>query len=374
MGLVVFVNSGGFPYTKSALTEKLRLLGKAISEGGSEVTFINRFSNNSLKNISGKSEGLNFIFLQKRSSNFLIDFINSIKNEVFFLRNMRKNILTKKFLILSYMPFYLFLYYIFIAKIYKFEVVINIMEWHVSFKHKTILKRINSYLFDNYSFFFCKKVLTITHEIKEKISEKHDKEIIVIPPLIDKNDFIDLNCMDFGRQYLLYCGGIGYIDSINFVIELYSKLKDDYNLMLILNGNLTEIESLIKSIYEKFDKNKVIIKYNLDRRELYKYYASAKFLIMPFRNNDQDYYRFPQKIAEYLVSGSKVLTNNIGNLNRGLNNENSLIAKNLSVSAYLEAMQSDKIISKKERIEQARKLFYYKNHINKLKKFFYAKK
>jgi glycosyltransferase involved in cell wall biosynthesis len=89
----------------------------------------------------------------------------------------------------------------------------------------------------------------------------------------------------------------------------------------------------------------------------------------------QDKARFPQKIAEYVASGSPIITNSIGEISYYFNNNNAILTKYYTVEAYFNAMQW--VIENPEKAKEIGKKgketgyinFHYKNIANQYAAF-----
>ena len=94
-------------------------------------------------------------------------------------------------------------------------------------------------------------------------------------------------------------------------------------------------------------------------------------------NNIHDKYRFPQKIAEYLMSGSPLLTNNGGIIKDYFNdNENAFVVDKYNPSAFAQKMDfiiNNPTLAKKigsQGYLSGKHYFHYQNYSKQLCDFF----
>lgn len=169
----------------------------------------------------------------------------------------------------------------------------------------------------------------------------------------------------------LYCGSIGFHEVINLIINSFLKLNcPDVRLNLVLYGDLKKIEELEYSIK---DKKMIKVYYGLSKDELYQMYSRSLGLLIPLRPTIQDNARFPQKIAEYLASGSTIITNNVGEIQYYFSNGvDAIFVEDYSVDAFSDAMQFvlDNPDKSKEIGERGRILGYKYFHYESIAKEF----
>jgi len=118
----------------------------------------------------------------------------------------------------------------------------------------------------------------------------------------------------------MYCGSLGYLPVIEFVIELYSRLRETHcyqgKLMLAIGGfgKTGEFDGINKRISNSGYNGDIILKTNVPHNELIKMYLSAELLIVPMRNSVQDIAGFHHKIGEYCAAKKPIISTNFGEL------------------------------------------------------------
>lgn len=339
---VIFLSSSGFPFKISAFNEKYKLLAKGLIEADYEVKLLTKLNN--IKNLEknyGVFEGIDYIFLsgikeRKKLLSKIIGILKAFLAEFLFIANHRHQN-AYNYLILSYCAFPLVLYYSFISKIFRYKLVISIMEFH-PVTQKGFFAKINAKLFDYYSFYFAHGAIPISNFLYNFIKERYPKYPILVVPVLSDYNFKSINVknLNISGQYFLYCGSIGFKDVIDFVVNTFSKIQHNtVRLKLVLSGKINDLQ-----VFQCEIKNKNIdIYHTITYDELYSLYQNALGLLIPLRPNLQDKARFPQKIAEYLASGRPIITTNYGEIPFYFkNNENAFVAEKYDIEMYLEKL------------------------------------
>ena len=97
-------------------------------------------------------------------------------------------------------------------------------------------------------------------------------------------------------------------------------------MVLVLAGGKSAIEATYKVIEGMGIKESVIIKHKIPYKELLHLYETASGLIVPLDPDfEQDEARFSQKIAEYLSSGSPIVSNNVGEVKHYFTNRENIV-------------------------------------------------
>lgn len=368
--LFVILGAGGYPYKVSAAGNKYFLVSKALYARNFDAQLINKYNiSSNVINSEGTLEGVKYCYLagsRKRNQahlKFIGEVIANIKL-LFFLRT-HSSTYRKKYLVISYSSLFSIIFYWVLAKIYDYRLLFSIMEDPLSLNNK-LLNRISALLFWNFGISLADAFLPISTYLENRVRRRNkDVPIFKIPVLADF-DHIAFKEINKKQKFFLYCGGIGYSEVIELIIQAFNNLsRGDINLILILHGNGTKI-SKIKENVNSFLNIKILT--NISQHELYSLFCSSIGLLIPLRPCRQDLARFPQKIAEYLASGTPIITNNIGEITFYFTSGvDMLFAKDYSIEAFTEAMrfvldnpaQAEKVgINGKE---LGYKYFHYKN-------------
>ena len=336
---VLFINAEGLPFGYSASANKIRLMGEIISKSDFDV-----YSLHKRKGVNNRKygylKGIKFAFFCKNDSkNFfqhLFAILNAYIKEFFFVKK-KSSKYEAKYILVHYDWFPIFLYYWLFSKIFKIKIVVNIMEWHMAVPSKNLFVKINKYLFDTLSFKMVAGAIPISKFIDNKIYKENKKLPTFVLAAI--TNFDEINSIDAGNpsteEYILYCGNLGYMQVINFIVRSYSKIKNrKVKLMLVVNGKDHEFEVLSKVLYKYNVQTDVIIKSNLSFQDLIATYKNGLALLIPLRKTAQDLARFPHKISEYTASKRPIITTRFGVVNNYFDDKNAYISPKYSTIEY----------------------------------------
>lgn len=345
------IYSEGFPYKISASNNKNLLIAKSLMPYNFEPFVFSKQYYSQLNDpeasISGQYEGVNFKYLNKSTTNSVSSIIFAFLKEGYFLYKKSRGF-KKKVFIVKYTNFLIFIYYFLLSKLLGLKLILSIAEWHIEVGiNKKGLNKWNAFIFDKYAPRLASGIIPISKFIfNEMLKSNKEKDIFLLPILTDFQYINSVNSSLEKNSYFLFCGAIGYLELIEFVLESYSLfLKKDVpisiKLKLVLHGPKKDINQLINQIFRNdLLKNKVSIEVDLDYADLIKRYKSAIALLIPLRNTIQDKARFPHKVAEYLASGRPIITNNWGEVGYYLSDKvNALIAENYNFEEYAELMK-----------------------------------
>ena len=346
---ILFINSEGLPFGFSASANKIRYIGEIFAQSQIDVYCLNKLKGGSDRRV-GYHKGIRFAFFNtKMKSNNLFQVLTHVFHafikEFFFVKKKTSNY-EERYILLQYDWFPIFLYYWLFSKVFNLKIIVNIMEWHISVPSSSILVRINKYLFDNLSFKMASGAIPISKFIERKIyAINKNLPSFVLPAITDFNEIKTIDIGAFSAEkYLLYCGNLGYIEVINFIVEAYSKIENrNIKLLLVVNGKKNEFEELEKLIQKWKIQSDVIIKTNLSFQSLITTYKNAIGLLIPLRNTEQDLARFPHKISEYTATKRPIITTGFGVINDYFNNENAFICTEYSSLEYAKLI--DKVIN-----------------------------
>jgi glycosyltransferase involved in cell wall biosynthesis len=210
------------------------------------------------------------------------------------------------------------------------------MEWHIAIPSKNIFVLINKYLFDYFAFKMSNIAIPISPYIDTKIKKINPSlKTFLLPSITDfkKIDSIPNN-VHLGEKYVLYCGNLGYMEVIDFVINSFSRIESDINLVLIVNGKQKDFLRLQEVLNQYNLIERVTILTDLSFSSLIAYYKSAVALLIPLRDSEQDLARFPHKISEYIAAKRPIITTNFGPVNEMLNANELVVSDSYNVFSY----------------------------------------
>lgn len=326
---IYFVGLSDVPYKKRAIDIRLLSFARLFESLGHSVCIVNRLSgietcdmhipeNVSIKHVC--------------NSKSLLSFIWSIIKEPFFLLKEHRKKRIDIIHVASGHYFDLIIYKL-IAKVTKAKLIYHYCEYRSAFPNQNLYHRLNGRLINKSGPKIWDGAICISHFLEKKAKEYNGNvKTIIIPPICDFNEFENIAPYNGEKKYILFCGSVGFTETINLIIESYQKSKINKNLDLyfVLSGKDNDI-SIVK---QKTDNNTKYFK-NLEYTKLISLFKGASALLIPLRNTIQDTARFPNKICEYVASGGVVVTTKYGEMpHYFIDKYNALLSEDFSVKAY----------------------------------------
>jgi glycosyltransferase involved in cell wall biosynthesis len=352
---VLHLGISGFPRGNAPI-QRIRLTFKALKNAGLFPLIINKHSIhvNSVKTKQRiyRSDGLFYIntsYLPYKPLNFLSRNLNKLSGsfaEFFFLLFRRRKIHSAIYYGSSFGEL---VYYRSLSKLFGFKLVIQYVELRSAIPNDGhFFFDWNNRLLDRYCHKLCDGAIAISEYLKKCLAEKRpDLPILKVPAICDFDEFAAISpAANTEGAYLMYCGTIVYYQVVEFVVDLYRRLKEDGifsgNLVLVVSGGNAEKMSALKSmIAAKGLGENVRIKSNIAYSELINLYRNAKMLFIPLRNTFQDIARFPHKIGEYTAAGRPVVSTNIGEVAYYLHDmQSALLADEFDFDAYYNKLKT----------------------------------
>lgn len=308
------------PYPNGyALTKRIHLYAKGIIKNGHIAKIIipiPKEKTGKSRNILSKGvhDGIPYEYSWKkceRSEYFIERRIHDLYG---YLNTGRKIIIEKpNVIITSSFPFLFYCYLKLISIFIPFRLVKEQCE--VNYLRKDSINSLDKYkLKIIYSLF--NGVIVISRQLKNFINEDLEINIpcILIPILLEENK--SKNKFPINKT-IVYTGTfLERKDGILTIIRAFADFKVEFpEYKLILTGSPTNspdyslIEDLVN--HERLKDNIVFTGY-LSESKLQEVVHSAELLILAKPSNRQNYYNFPTKIAEYLLSGRPILTTPVG--------------------------------------------------------------
>lgn len=318
---VVFLDcTNGYGYNYSACNTKIEFMARGLTKCG-DICYVH----NGLEGKPGLSkteyyyrDGVGHIINYPLKWHWLISSIKNYSQLIKDLRQIRKNDRNNIVILEApYLPIYVL--QVLAARKAEYKIVVISHEWMATFNHKNIFRR---WLEKSYSLFFgymADGILPISEYIIKKI-KRFNKPYLKVPV---EGDFSKLPLITDKEKYFLYCGSAGYARVISLVIDGFVEfIKNNtefcnsfFKLVLVLSGADWEIEVIKRMITEKKIVNYVDIEQKVPYNDLIMMYSRAAGLIIPLDPKcEQDKARFSQKIAEYLSSGTVIISNPVGEI------------------------------------------------------------
>ena len=385
---IVYLGVSTFPYGMAA-TQRIKLIAKGLIEAGAKVLILtvrgcfSRESDWSKIPVKGTFEGIDYFYtsgITYTPTNFfrrnLLELLGLIKEARILYKKSQKGEIDAA-IIYTQSLFTVIRYFIY-SRAFSFKILLEYVEYESKKKQKNLRSKVNSLLFDKLAFLFVDAVLPISEFLIKHIKYiSPTKPYLKVPIVVDLQRFKKVK-MRKTEKYFLFCGALGYLEVIEFILKAYaiSHAKCDAKLYLIVNGSKQEFDTLNSDIKELNLTTRIEIYSNLSDERVAQLYRNALGLLIPLRPTLQDKARFPHKIGEYLASGHPIITTNWGEIRYYfVNKENAFISNQYDIKQYakqLDFVTNNETFAEKVGIEgrkTAEKYFNYKDHGEKLYKF-----
>lgn len=330
-----------YGYQFSAANTKVEFLARGLAGQGDICTIHNGINGTALvkgKDIKKRATVGTVITYGKRY-NQLVSWLFNLPKLINDLRQCKEADCTNC-IVLESPDYHVFLLYILLARLFKYKVLVISHEWGPTVSSIHPLRKPSTYLF-SYTFgYLVDGILPISEFIINKI--KHfGKPYLKIPIAADFNSVVR-ECHSAEDKYFLYCVYAAYKRVIVQIIDAFVQYSNDVNagtkLILVLSGSKEQISIIEDYIRQKGFEADVIIKSKVPFDTLMSLYANALALIIPLDPDcQQDEARFSQKIAEYLSSGSPIISNNVGEIKYYFHNMENIILCDYSVRGFVNA-------------------------------------
>ena len=383
---IIHLGFSGFPIG-NAEVQRIKLNFRSLKLAGFFPLIINKYSINTSpgRKRLNRVEGIPYVYTSKsvnRPDSFLkrnLNKMSGLVGEFSLLRRKGKKINTA----ILYTPnFVELVYYRILSKMLGFKLIIQYVEYRSSIEYRLkSVYRFNDWLYDNYFYKFCDGAIAISEFLREHIITRSNNKLPVLKlPVVCDFDGFSSNSHVKESNYLMYCGTIAYVEVVEFIIEIFTKLKSDNHsvkLLMVISGKWEPGWAKLNSVLaaNKY-KDEIIIKSNIKYEELTSLYAKAEVLLIPLRDNIQDIARFPHKIGEYTASKRPILSNNLGELRFYFrDNESALLVDEYTVNSFVKKL--DSVLESKDLLNNFGKAGYdvgiknfdYKAQADELKRF-----
>jgi glycosyltransferase involved in cell wall biosynthesis len=386
---IVFLGLDSFPgYLAEA--QKSRLIARSLVESGCTVTVINRWWNVDMKPTGqtlyaeGEFQGLKYVFAcgtPERPSSWILRKLLRIKGlivELLVLQRMSK-VRHIQGALISPRNFLDILYYRLLSSLFSFPLVLTLVESFSAITQRaSFLVRINAFLLDRFAPRLAHGVLPISEHLSStcKLIVPR-KPLLKVPVLVDFGRFENVHRQSV-EKYLLYCGSLGYLEVIRFILKAYqiSAATRDVYLYLVVSGSAIQFDGLSKDIAD-IKKGELVKVYTRQSDEqLTQLYINAYALLIPLRPTVRDTARFPHKIGEYCASGRPIATIASGEIPLYFEHgKNAMIAETYDTVSYariLDQLLADPAMAEKigsEGKSVAEKEFNYRLYGPRIKHF-----
>lgn len=340
---VFFVGLSEVPYASRACDIRLNAFADLFMQCGCDVTVLNRYSPNNVSNEKKTERGYEvkeMVAHKKASCLNAFWLLCSVIKEFFYLIRYHISHRNENVILHLYTGHYLdMLFYWLVSKLCGYKLVYQYVEYRSehSMGARNFYHRINSYLCDYQGAKLWDGVIPISEFLKEKSIDIAPKIThMKVTPLCDFDKFErNRTPCDINEKYLLFCGSIDYMDTIDMIIQSYrsSRISQQYKLVFVISGNIAEIEKL------RVSNADCVILTRLDYDVLISYYKHAFALFIPLKPISCEIARFPNKVCEYLASHGLVITTDVGEMKYFFKDGvNAIVASEFSVRSISERL------------------------------------
>lgn len=341
MNIVFLDCTQNLGYQFSAGNTKVEMLAKGLKAQGDTVSVINGLEGSrNIKSIESKSYGdiKEVITYPARKYGAVLSFLNLPQLWKDLKRLRREN--CKNILIIELQYIHIYHIYHFIAHQLGYKVVAISQEWLPTVKRRYWLQNVSAKLYAKTFGYGIDGIMPISEYIIKRIG-KFKKPYIKTPILADYTTCtVEKELVK--EQTFLYCAFAGYFRVIKFILDAYglyiSTTENPYSLTLVITGNAQQITEIEKYITLKGLGDKVVMKSRLPYSELLHAFRTSSALLIPLDPNfEQDEARFSQKIAEYLSSGTPIISNRVGEIKYYFKDRDTIILTEYSLEGFSEA-------------------------------------
>lgn len=341
MNIVFLDCTQNYGYQFSAANTKVELMARGLKGKGATVTIVNGISGmRGMERRTEKKSDLTGNIITYPDKGRYLGFLRNKGDLRHDLEALYK-VGDKNIVVLSNVYLYLYNLYMNMAHSCGFKVVAVAHEWLPTIKRRLWIQNKMGRM---YADTFGKKVegiLPISEYIIERIRH-FGKPYLKIPVLADFSVRPDQFTVHNGG--LVYCVYAAYSRVIDFILQAYAiyvgKSTNPMRLTLVLSGPaeaISIVHDKVKTL--GLDSNARILT-KLPYGDLISLYNSAQGLIIPLDpDHEQDHARFSQKIAEYLSSGSPIVTNNVGEITHYFTPSVDAIVCDYTAKGFAEAFQ-----------------------------------
>jgi glycosyltransferase involved in cell wall biosynthesis len=319
-----------------ATNNRIIMIGKSLQLKNVQFNiYLNSEGNKNPLNtkVEGTIQGLKFSHLNKsitiglpRWKRIFNYFVKGFYNTALILKSMSKE---KDHIVYLYSHGSIFNVWVsIVAKLFGVPVVQEVNEWAADIDQRWFY----GFVYKKVMFRWAKGAIVISDNIKFQV-ESHklsnaSLSTYMLPVLADGNDW-KIHRQDIHKTFV-WCGLVdGYFKDVAFIIHAFNKLHNkfpDYRL-IICGKYKPETQKKISEILQSLSipSEKLQLTGFITNEDLFQYCQTATALVSPLWNDQASLARFPTKIASFLFSGRPVITCNIGEVGKLLEDGNTAL-------------------------------------------------
>lgn len=339
MNIVFLGTTVGYGHKFVAANKKTELLARGLKACGNDITIHNGLlSVGEIKTDEYyKKPGIGTIINYASDGYRLFEPIKNykrLKQDLEKLRTTKDNFII---LLSPYIPIYE--EYLIIGKSLGYKIVTISHEWLPTLSHRNIAEKYIRKLFSIFFGYGVDAILPISDYIEKRIA--HFNKPMLKTPIL--GEFVPQNQNRRRTSGFVYCGTTSYERAFMILIEAYQiycdRIKFPLPLTLVLSGNDDSIIRVRESIAKmRFCNIRIIT--GLPYDDLYELYRTSSGLLLPLDpENEQDKARFSQKVAEYISTGTLLISNPVGEINNYFTNGINAILNTYTPEGFAQSME-----------------------------------
>lgn len=376
---VVFVNCTiAYPTAFFAENTKTAFDAMGLVENGAKCTIINHIAGSAdIKQTTRIDvDGVAEVITYPMKGHQLVSWIGNTRR---LDENLRRLYVKgdDNILVTSFQDLHLFYAVVHCAGKNKYKIVSVCHEWNPTITTFHPLRRSFANYYAAVFGKYVDGILPISEYIIKKIS--HFKKPYLKLPIL--SDFSKERKRADKSSGFVYCVSAEYYRVIKMCVDAYcnyeNEKKEVFPLTMVISGS-HQYQDVVKTYIREHNRfNNIVIKTKLPYDELIELYANATALLIPLDpSSEQDEARFSQKIAEYLSSGTPIISNKVGEINYYFEDKKNIILSDYSVDGFCETFewitthQREAAMIGKAGFELGKREFNYAVYGKKLKDFF----
>lgn len=269
----------------------------------------------------------------------LTDFFRNMGKLYADLKNLRSD--TAKNILIMNSPFvHIHFLYVIMGNCLGYHVSNLHQEWLPTLKNVNAFRRFSASIISRFLGLGTDSFLPISEYIIAKT--KHFNKPYLKTPVL--SEYSEHPGSGFDRIGFTYCATVEYVRVLNVLLDGYKeysqKVDNPQPLSIILSGNINKIEKLKEQIAADGLSSNIKILTRIPYNVLRDIYKSSSALILPLDpGNIQDHARFSQKIAEYLSTGTPMITTLVGEIPHYFTWKKDAVITDFSAEGFADAFK-----------------------------------
>lgn len=162
-------------------------------------------------------------------------------------------------------------------------------------------------------------VLTVSHELKNRLSRERKHDIFVVQNGVDSNLFRPMDKMKCRRglglpekaKIIAYTGSIQQRQGIDLLVDAFNELKKEISgLKLVIAGRFVKGEERKISL----NHEGIIYLNSLTQDRIAKLINAADAAVVPNKDDEFTRYCFPYKVVEYMACNTPIVATRLGDV------------------------------------------------------------